>query len=129
METRHNLRDFALLAGAALLSAGAIAMPLDGQTVTRTEIVKYSAPESTTPEGAKKLYRKLQSAARRVCSYEHQPLGVFPDPSCVSSALSKAVADVASPPIAALHMKTQPASKLADVKKASTAEPATIASR
>ena len=43
MKISMNLRRLALLAGAALLSTGAMAMPAEETIVTETETVKYSA--------------------------------------------------------------------------------------
>ena len=60
MESRSNLRKVVLLAGAALLSTGALTTSAAEVTVTETEVVRYSLPEAATPDGAKSLYRKLK---------------------------------------------------------------------
>lgn len=126
METKLNLRNFALLAGAMLLSTGAMAAPLSDAKVTKTETVKYSVPSSTTVEGAVALYQKLQEAAVRVCAESEATAYRFTSDSldsCVSGALDKAVQDIGIPMVSALHLqslagslkvtKAAPASKLA----------------
>jgi UrcA family protein len=126
METKLNLRNFALLAGAMLLSTGAMAAPLSDSKVTKTETVKYSVPSSTTVEGAVALYQKLQEAAVRVCAESEASAYRFTSDSldsCVSGALDKAVQDIGIPMVSALHLqslagslkvtKAAPASKLA----------------
>jgi UrcA family protein len=129
METRNNLRKLALLAGAALLSTGALATPA-GPTITETEIVKYSVPESATPAGAKALYRKLQAASARVCSASVPATNIpFVDRGCAVDALSKAVADVGNPLVAALHSEMQGGSRMAGSKQAQVTRSGTLASR
>jgi UrcA family protein len=126
METKLNLRNFALLAGAMLLSTGAMAAPLADAKVTKTETVKYSIPSSTTVEGAVALYQKLQEAAVRVCAESEATAYRYTSDSlesCASSALDKAVQDIGIPMVSALHLqnlansqkltKAAPASKLA----------------
>jgi UrcA family protein len=130
METRNYLRNFALLAGAALLSTGALATPVLEPTVTESEIVKYSAPEAATPQGARMLYGKLQAAARRVCSGS-VPASLIPhvDRVCAAEALSKAVADVDNPLLIALHRESQGGSWMAVKPALPAAGPETLASR
>ncbi len=126
METKLNVRNFALLAGAMLLSTGAMAAPLSDAKVTKTETVKYSISSSTTVEGAVALYQKLQEAAVRVCAESEATAYRFTSDSyegCVVSALDKAVQDIGIPMVSAMHLqslasgqkltKAAPASKLA----------------
>jgi len=129
METGNNLRKLALLAGAALLSTSAMATPPADPLLTQTEIVKYSVPQSGTPEGAAKLYRRLQAAAVRVCSPRQVPLGTLPDAACVTDALNKAVADVGSPLVMAMYLKTHGAAGIAVAKETPSATQETLASR
>jgi UrcA family protein len=130
METPTILRKLTLLAGAALLSTGALATPVMEPTITETEIVKYSVPETATQQGAKELYRKLQAAASRVCSAS-MPASRIPvvDRACAANALSKAVADVGNPLVMALHREMQGGSRVAATKQVQPAEPETVASR
>lgn len=130
METRRNLRKLTLLAGAALLSTGALATPVDESTVTATEIVKYNVPESATPNGARVLYKKLQAAAARVCSAS-MPATKIPavDRACAAAALGKAVGDVGNPLVIALHQQVQGATQVAGVKPAMPAASETVANR
>ena len=130
METRSNLRNLALLAGAALLSTGALATPVDEPTITETEVVRYSVPETATPQGARAFYRKLQAAAMRVCSATVPATRIpYVDRSCAANALGKAVADVGNPLVIALHHEMQGDSRMAGTKRAAFAEPETVASR
>jgi UrcA family protein len=130
METRSNLRKVVLLAGAALLSTGALATPTDEPVITETETVKYSVPELETAPGAKALYRKLRAAATRVCS-QRMPATKIPvvDRDCAADALSKAVADVGNPLLIALHLQMQGGSRMAGARAAQSAESETLASR
>jgi len=130
MQTRDNLRKTTLLAGAALLSTGAMAIPPTEQTITQTEIVRFSAPESATHQGAMTLYGKLQAAAFRVCS-ELVPATMIPavDRTCAANALNKAVADVGSPLLVAMHQQKHAGSAPAKPQKELTMELETLASR
>jgi UrcA family protein len=121
-----NLRKIALLAGAAMLSSSANAMPL-GAAVTKTETVKYSAQKAGTAEGATALYEKLHGAAVRVClDAELATADSFE--SCVSDALDKAVLQVGIPTVSALHLQSLIGGKMAGTKKA-PARLETVASR
>ncbi len=126
MNNRLNLRKIALLAGAALLSSSAMAMPLT-TAVTRTETVKYSVQKAGTTEGATDLYQKLHEAAVRVC-VDADLLTADSVETCVSSALDKAVLQVSIPMVSALHLQTLIGGKLANTKKA-PAKLETVASR
>jgi UrcA family protein len=132
METRTNLRKFSLLAGAALLSTGAIAAPLGDAPVIRSETVKYSVAGTSTPAGAAALYQKLHETAARVCggadtaSSWLYPAGSFQ--SCVSDALDKAVRRVAIPMVTAMHVQGMGASGLV-VGRTAADKPETIARR
>jgi UrcA family protein len=123
MNIEANLRKIALLAGAALLPAGALADPIAEQqarpmeTETRSETVRYSVPESMTADGAVKLYHRLHAAAYRVCSSDRLPLGLAQDRVCIASALHNAVADIGNPLLSTLHQQKQGnGDKSADVK-------------
>jgi UrcA family protein len=115
MKNSINLRNVALLAGAALFSIGATAASLDS-SVTKTETVKYSVAVATTADGAAALYRKLQETAARVCgdadlaagdSFTADSYG-----SCVADALGKAVQQVGIPMVSAMHMQSLTSGKL-----------------
>ncbi len=121
-----NLRKVALLAGAALLSSSAIAMPL-GAEVTRTETVKYSPQKAGTTEGATALYQKLHGAAVRVC-LDADLATADSFENCVSEALDKAVLQVGIPMVSALHLQSLIGGKMAGTKKA-PAKLETVASR
>jgi UrcA family protein len=132
METRNNVRKLALLAGAALLSTGAIAAPLGDAPMTRSETIKYSVASTATPEGAAALYRKLHETAARVCggadtaSSWLYPAGSYE--TCFTAALDKAVRRVGIPMVTAMHVLGADAASLA-ARKAPTDKAGTIASR
>jgi UrcA family protein len=130
METRRNLCRLALLAGAALLSTGALATPIDEPTITEAEVVKYSVSEAATPVGAMALYRKLRAASLRVCSANVPATNIrFVDRDCAADALEKAVADVGNPVLIALHLDMQGGGRAAGVEPAGPKGMETIASR
>lgn len=132
MENRINLRKIALLAGAALLSTGAIAAPIAGASVTRSETVKYSVTGAATPEGAAALYQKLHETAARVCGgVDTATSSLYPSGSyeaCMTEALDNAVRRVAIPMVTAMHHLGMDAGKLA-TSKAVAGKSGTIASR
>jgi UrcA family protein len=109
MKSRLNVYVMALLAGAAMLSTGAIASPLSERALQRSETVKYSPSKATTIEGAMELYEKLHSAAVKVCSSDDRRFSVrdMQDSydACATKALGKAVARVHSPLLTALHIQ------------------------
>jgi UrcA family protein len=108
---KHSNRKsrLALLAGAALFSAGAWSLPPE-DTVTRSEVVKYDPREAATPEGAAALYARLHHAAARVCD---EPAGmardgltaVAPYSACVQAALSGAVRELRVPLVSRIHQE------------------------
>jgi UrcA family protein len=107
-----------------------MATPADEPTVTESEIVKYSVPESATPKGARALYRKLQAAASSVCSASVPATNIaFVDRACAADALNKAVADVGNPLVIALHLQIQGGGRMAGAKAARPNERETLASR
>jgi UrcA family protein len=109
MKSRLNVYVMALLAGAAVLSTGAIASPLSERALQRSETVKYSPWKATTIEGATELYEKLHAAAAKVCSSDDRRFSVrdMQDSydACTTKALGKAVARVHSPLLTALHIQ------------------------
>lgn len=130
MTTRNNLQKFPLLAGAALLSTGALATPAGEPITTETEIVKYSVSESVTPVGARKLYGKLKAAATRVCSSSVPGTRIpFVDRACAADALTNAVADLGNPLVIALHSGMPGGERMAGALPAQAASSETLASR
>ncbi|MEJ0100149.1 MAG: UrcA family protein [Pseudomonadota bacterium] len=129
MKNPINLRNVALLAGAALFSIGAMAAPLD-LPVTKTETVKYSVPDAATVDGATALYHKLQETAARVCGDAELAAGdsfaADSYSSCFTNALGKAVQQVGIPMVSAMHMQSLASGKLTSNKALSSE---TVASR
>ncbi len=115
MKTTTMLRSTALLAGAMLLSTSAMAVSLADAVVKRTETIRYSPGEATTPAGAATLYQKLQLAADRVCKDAADTLAFEVSDaytSCVTDALARAVSDLGIPSVSRLHMQETPASRM-----------------
>ena len=133
MKTRSYLRNFALFAGAALLSAGAMAAPMDDSIVTRSETIKYSVPEAHTAAGAAVLYRKLNDAAESVCRTPDDTALFFYSTesyaTCYTKALRKAVRKVNIAGVTALYFENQASGGFASNLKQVTEEPEVVASR
>jgi UrcA family protein len=96
----------AALAGLSLTVMTGIAVAAARQADSLPAItVKYDAVAATTPAGAEALYKKIKSAAARVCErYESQELvRRTPWQKCYSQVVESAVAAVHQPVLTALH--------------------------
>jgi UrcA family protein len=107
MKSEYSKTRYALLAGAALFSAGAWALPPVGDAVLRrSETVKYLPSAAATPEGAARLYGKLRRAAAEVCS-NPSGTGHFDSQTslktCMDEALEVAVLKIGIPTVTAQH--------------------------
>ena len=96
---------------ASALAAGAqIAHGADPTDAARRHVVvHFSDLNPTSIEGATTLYRRLQSAAETVCA-EHgtrDVKSVFRVKTCVSGAISAAVADINQPSLTAYFRAKQ----------------------
>jgi UrcA family protein len=124
MKSRINVRVIVLLAGATLLSTGAMASPPSQQALTRSETIKYNPAKATTIEGATELYEKLRAAAAKVCSSKgtgYSAIDMQNDyDACVRKALHQAVGRVRSPLLTALHLQGAPAKSVSANRDAST---------
>jgi UrcA family protein len=121
MKSRTNVYVTVLLAGATLLSTGAMASPPSERMLTRTETVKYSPTKATTLDGAAELYEKLRAAAAKVCSSKDTGFSPYDAQdayeACTNKAIRQAVTKVHSPLLMALHLQDtsmRPASAKAD---------------
>jgi UrcA family protein len=96
---------------ASALAAGAqIAHGADPTDAARRHIVvHFSDLNPTSIEGATTLYRRLQSAAERVCTQgDTRDLATaFLFKPCVSGAISAAVADINQPSLTAYFLAKQ----------------------
>ncbi len=106
MNMKHGMRRRALALTVALAAFGgsvALANAPDPDRVSLS--VRYSDLNLTREEGARTLYSRLQSAARRVCGVGQdrdlvwQALAL----SCAEKALGDAVAELDNPQVSALH--------------------------
>ena len=109
LETAMNRITTTILASA--LAAGAqIAHGADPTDAARRHVVvHFSDLNPTSIEGATTLYRRLQSAAEKVCTQgETRDLAtVFRVKACVSGAISAAVADINQPSLTAYFRAKQ----------------------
>jgi UrcA family protein len=89
-----------LLGGA--LSAAHAASPADG---VPTMVVSYGDLNLSTDDGARTLYRRIAAAARQVCPLEdpRDLVGTAHSNACRTQAVARAVRDINSPRVAALH--------------------------
>jgi UrcA family protein len=108
--SRRNLSGALCAFGiAALCVAGlpaAHAGPQDNYEKGASTIVKYRDLNLQTPEGAEALYRRIQSAANKVCgrAMDMHILSTAIRRDCVERAVAKAVSDVNSGQLTALHV-------------------------
>jgi UrcA family protein len=85
---------------------------------SRSETVKFADLKVDTSAGAEVLYRRIQSAARRVCSYDATSIqGPSTWQNCVRPTIDAAVAKVNSPQLTALHTGRSPAPATAMIGK------------
>jgi len=83
----------------------------------RSETVKYADLKVDTAAGARALYSRIHSAARRVCGYEATSIqGPSVWQNCVRPSVDAAVAKVNNPQLTALHTgrKSAPATAMID---------------
>lgn len=102
------LLGFALLCTGALGAASARAASPD--PAFRTVNVHYSRAELERTEGAERLYRRIQAAARAACGQPDQRelMIYFEAKKCFARAVDSAVAKIGANTLTALHhTKTQ----------------------
>jgi UrcA family protein len=84
----------------------------------RSETVKYADLKVDTLAGAEALYRRIQSAARRVCGYDATSIrGPSLWQNCVLPSVDAAVAKVNNAQLTALHTGRKPAPATAMINK------------
>jgi UrcA family protein len=103
--SRTNKGRIAVLAACVLagsLGVAQAAAPLDD---VPTVVVRYGDLDLSTQEGVQTLYKRISSAARQVCpSADPRSLRRFDDGrACRAAAIARAVSDVHSSQLAALH--------------------------
>ena len=93
----------ALALAAFTLAGQASADPMAAQAPSVH--VRYSDLDLTTERGSRSLYRRIQVAARQVCPVENirDPEKMSAALKCQAAAVDRAVNDVHSPQLAALH--------------------------
>ncbi len=99
-----NRTALALFAAFALSAATAAVAAPSTAVIVSHETVRVTDGDVASIAGARQLYGRLQSAARRVCGPAAHDLREHADRSrCVRIAVANAVADVGSPLLAAVH--------------------------
>jgi len=101
----------AALAGLSLTVMTGIAVAAERQADSLPAVtVKFDAVEAATPAGAEALYKRIKSAAGRVCErYESQELvRRSPWQKCYTQVVKNAVAAVHQPALTALHESNVP---------------------
>ena len=94
-----------------------------GSDSPKQMLIRYADLDLARPEGASVLFRRLQSAAKIVCS----PLESFPGKfnmfqRCVSDAMARAVTQVDRPGLNAYYRGKVPGSNAAPIEVASSNE-------
>jgi UrcA family protein len=103
----------AIVLACALVTSNAFA---DDQV--RSETVKFADLKVDTPAGVEALYRRINSAAQRVCSYEATSVqGPSIWRNCVRPSVDAAVTKVNNPLLTALHTGRKPAPATAMINK------------
>ncbi len=97
---------FAVLALGVLTAGTAFASP---QGQTRSVSVSYTPGALESPDGAQRLYHRIQAAAREACgdSDPRDLVRYFLFKGCYQSAVDSAVQKVDATRLTALHRKTQ----------------------
>jgi UrcA family protein len=113
----HN--SFFLACSAAMLLACVLAgSNAFAAEQSRSETVKFADLKVDTSAGVAELYRRINSAARRVCLYD--PTGVQSSriwQACVRPTVDAAVAKVNNPLLTALHTGHNPSPATAMIKR------------
>ena len=100
-----NLSIVAALAGVVLVSGAAVA---NADTASADGVpalaIKYKNSELTSREGSLKLYARITNAASEVCAPTSQDVGaVIKYQACKRAAIERAVNELKSPQLAAVH--------------------------
>jgi UrcA family protein len=94
---------FAAATGLAL----AVIAPADAKTTTAHAVhVSYRDLDLSTTDGNARLLHRIQLAAERVCDVNHGPQPLtwrIASDRCVNQTMDRAVADVNSPMLTAMH--------------------------
>lgn len=106
-----NFTRIAVLVGGSLLGSLGVAQattPANTVTITNevpTVVVRYGDLNLATESGARKLYHRLSVAAQAVCPVEdaRQLAALDSNRTCRANAIARAVHQINSPQLAALH--------------------------
>jgi UrcA family protein len=95
-----TLATLTLLCATTFVAGGASA-----EEFKKSESVSFDSADLQTPGGAQALYRRIQSAAKRVCREPHMddPTRYSPFRMCVELAVEGAVKQVHSPALTTLY--------------------------
>ena len=109
MEMRLTQRALVVMAAGLLVSAALAAEPIREFAVPRIA-VEYGDLDLTSADGVQALHRRLAYAAERVCP-RSDGLNLHDKAlarECRKQALDRAVREIGSPELAALHAATAP---------------------
>ena len=103
---QFSLSIVAAVAGAVLTSAAGVALADTAAADTVPALaVKYRNSDLTTRDGSLALYKRITNAASEVCgAANHQGVGAIASyRACKSAAIERAVNELHSPQLAAVH--------------------------
>ena len=96
-------RAFLAYSTAALLACVLVASNARAEEQVRSETVKFKDLDVGTPAGVEALYRRIHSAARRVCTSSVAYPETFGAVACAKDAEARAVAKVNLPSLTAYY--------------------------
>jgi UrcA family protein len=112
METQLTKRAaLAVVVAAGMFVSAVLAADSKGPFAVPELAVKYGDLDLTSPQGVQVLHRRLTAAAERVCPRTDGRISA-PDKAaareCRKQAVERAVQEIGSPELAALHAATTP---------------------
>lgn len=95
--------------GVALTCAALPVLSAD-RIVTRSQVVSYADLNLSNPEGVRTLYRRIQAAARNVCTQSNDTLHIehINFRKCMAQAVDEAVTRLNKPELTAMHRSGTP---------------------
>ena len=95
----------AMLAACLLAGTSGVALAASPQDDVPSMVVAYGDLDLSTAEGTRTLYKRISTAARQVCPFEDSRdlARLALSHACREQAIARAVHDVNSPRLAALH--------------------------
>lgn len=113
-----DILSAAVAVGAVILAVGSMTGVAQAQTASPATTVSYADLDLSTPDGARALLKRINTAAKEACGPAPvmsplTPIAATLHERCIAQASDKAVAEVNAPLVVALHTGvTQPAGEL-----------------